>query len=286
MNYFNSFLKRKKYDLLCEIIIRTTSGIKVRTHVFQDDQIQKEIACRLRANFKVLNFNIDVADFKDFLEKADYSRFRDYYDGGMGKNFVEKALEHYLSAVILNISKNDIFIDAACANSPVFEIYRELYSCDSYRQDILFSEGLQGNTIGGNACRMQVEDGFADKMTMHCSFEHFEQKDDIKFIKEASRVLKSGGKLCIVPLYLHNIYAIQTDPEVLLKNKISFEKDAVLYFAKNWKNRHGRFYDIPHLISRIKNNLSGFDMSIFIIQNNKEVDNSCYVKFMALLEKK
>ncbi len=88
-----------------------------------------------------------------------------------------------------------------------------------------------------------------------------------------------------MPLYLFNKYVIQTDPAALPKGGISFEGDAVLYCAKGWGERHGRFYDMPHLISRIRNNLNNLKLTIYVIQNEKEVDPSCYVKFVALFEK-
>ena len=140
--------------------------------------------------------------------------------------------------------------------------------------------------IGGDAADMPVKDGFATKMALHCSFEHFEQDSDIRFIKEASRVLKVNGKVCIVPLYLFEKYVIQTDPSVLTKRGISFEKDATIYCARGWGQRHGRFYDVPHLITRIKDNLGGLNLIIYAVKNEKEVDPSCYVKFIAVLDRR
>jgi hypothetical protein len=71
-----------------------------------------------------------------------------------------------------------------------------------YRQDLSFPEGIVGNVIGGDTADMPVRDAFANKMALHCSFEHFENGSDIGFIREASRVLRNPGKLIIVPLYL------------------------------------------------------------------------------------
>ena len=134
--------------------------------------------------------------------------------------------------------------------------------------------GIHGNTIGGDASSMPVEDNFCTKMALHCSFEHFEGNSDIKFIKEVNRVLRKGGKLCILPFYLFTKYAIQTDPIVLSKSSIDFEGDATLYCARRYANRHGRFYDISHLIERIRKNLKDLKLTFYIVQNEKEVDNS------------
>lgn len=259
---------------------------KVKSAVPHDQEIHNEIIGDLEKNgFTVIDFKIDVTDYKRYVNDAEYHKFPNYYGGGKASNFVEKSLEHYLAAKLLNLSREDIYIDIANANSPAPEIYHKLYGCKVYRQDLLFPEGVHGNVIGGDAGNMPIEDGFATKMALHCSFEHFEQDSDIRFIKEASRVLRKGGKLCIVPLYLFNRYAIQTDPLVLPKGGIPFDNDAILYCARGWGNRHGRFYDVPHLIDRVRNNLNGLKLTIYVVRNEKEVDPSCYVKFVALFEK-
>jgi len=67
---------------------------------------------------------------------------------------------------------------------------------------------------------------------------------------------------------------------------IPFEDDAVLYCAKGWRNRHGRFYDIPHLIKRVADNLNNMSLIIYTVKNEKKIDPSCYIRFAALLEKR
>ena len=73
---------------------------------------------------------------------------------------------------------------------------------------------------------MPLKSGCVSKMALHCSFEHFEQDVDIRFIKEANRIPGKGGKLCIIPLYLFNKYANQTDPAILFNTNLNFEQDA------------------------------------------------------------
>ena len=259
---------------------------KVKSPVPHDPEIQKEIVEELKKeSFEVMNYEIDLNDYKDYINKAEYPKFPDYYKGGKAYKFKEKSLEHYLAAKLLNLSEEDIYIDVASRISPTPEIYHKIFGCRTYRQDLIFQEGIQGNTIGGDASHMLVEEGFATKMALHCSFEHFEGNSDIGFIKEASRVLKKGGKLCILPLYLFNKYAIQTDPAALPKGGITFESDATLYCAKGWRYRHGRFYDIQHLVNRIRNNLINLKLTIYVIENEKDVDPTCHIKFISLYEK-
>jgi len=139
--------------------------------------------------------------------------------------------------------------------------------------------------IGGNAANLPVADGFATKMALHCSLEHFEGDFDIRFMREVARVLKAGGAVCIVPLYLFEEYAIQTDPLVALSSEIIFDDDAVIYCAEGWGNGHGRFYDPEHLVSRFYEDKGDLKMEIFRVMNSQAVHESCYVRFVLLIRK-
>lgn len=259
---------------------------KVKSAVPHDRKIQNEITKELKnSGFDVIDYKIDTNDYRRYLANAEYYKFPNYYEGGKMMSFIEKSLEHYLASKLLNLSKEDIYIDIANANSPAPEIYHKLYDCEVYRQDLIFPEGFHGNVIGGDASNMSIQDGFTTKMALHCSFEHFEGDSDMKFIREANRVLKRGGKLCILPLYLFNKYAIQTNPATLSEGKMLFESDAILYCVKGWRNQHSRFYDVPHLTTRIGGNLNDLRLTIYVVQNEKEIDLSCYIKFIALLAK-
>ena len=92
-------------------------------------------------------------------------------------------------------------------------------------------------------------------MALHCSFEHFEGRSDIGFIREAERVLRPGGAVCVVPLYLSEEYAIQTDPDVAAPAGVVFEDDATVYCAR------------------------------YQITNAAQVGPSCYVRFALLMQK-
>ncbi|HPD33501.1 MAG TPA: methyltransferase domain-containing protein [Bacteroidota bacterium] len=259
---------------------------KVNSPLEQSPQIHEDIIDELKKNdFDVIDYNIDIEDYQRYLEKAEYQNYPYYYGGGKADKFAEKSLEHYISAKLLNLNKDDVYIDIANANSPAGEIYHKLYGCQVYQQDLIYPEGIHGNTIGGDASNMPLQDGFATKMAMHCSFEHFEQDSDIRFIKEANRVLRRGGCLCIAPLYLFNKYVIQTDPTTLPKGGIPFEDDAIIYCVKGWRNRHARYYDVPHFISRIRDNMQDLNLTIYVVRNEKDISQFCHIKFVALFKK-
>jgi hypothetical protein len=105
---------------------------KVKSLVAHEDpKIQKEIIVKLKENgFTITDFEIEAANYRRYLDTAKYQRFPNYYGGGKASNFVEKFLEHYLAAKLLDLSENDVFIDIAGEFSPASKIYHELYGCD------------------------------------------------------------------------------------------------------------------------------------------------------------
>ena len=179
-----------------------------------------------------------------------------------------------------------MFIDIANDYSPVPEIFQQLSGCLVYRQDIVFPVGVHEDKIGGNAASMPVREGFASKVALHCSFEHFEQDDDINFIREMNRVIHPGGKMVICPLYMATLPIILTNPLSVTKAETeSFDPEALICCSKTWRNRHGRFYNAETLDTRVRQASPSLDLTVFVIDNPGEVDPSCYLKFLALVEK-
>ena len=279
---FDHLKYKLKKDLLWNYYYKKFEGPKMRSFIDNSDYI-KEIEKELIANkIDVHYYNIDLTEYYQYLNDAKYHEYP-YLRDGKDKNFPEKSLEHFLAYKLLNLKKNDVYIDIANAGSPTPEIYKKLSSCATYRQDLIFPNGLNGNIIGGDAGNMPISNGFATKMALHCSFEHFEGDSDMLFIKEANRILRPGGKLCILPLYLFTRYAIQTDPAYSSLKK--YEKNAIYYCAKGYGNKHGRFYDVTNFINRIVNNMGDLRLKVFRLENVKEVDADCYLHFAALFER-
>jgi hypothetical protein len=250
------------------------------------DAVRRQIEQELKENgFRVAELSIDVGDYRRYVEAARVYVSAEHYGGRQGATFPKKSLEHYLAAQLLELTPADVYIDVASMASPAPAIYHDLYGCRTYRQDLSYPPGLQGDRIGGDAAALPVPDGFASKMGLHCSFEHFEGDSDTGFIREASRVLRPGGKVCIVPLYLFSHYAILTDPGVVAPGSVAFAPDAVLYCQKGFGNRYGRLYDVAHLRRRIVTALHGLDLTIYSVANARDVDPSGAVKFVALLSK-
>jgi SAM-dependent methyltransferase len=246
-------------------------------------QDEKLLIRRLRRQgIPVVEYRIDQGDYrKYYLEGRYQEEFPDYY----AFNLPEKSMEHYLAAKFLDLSPGEVYIDIASEHSPVPEIYTRLFGVKSYRQDLSYPAGLHGDMIGGDAANMPIPAEFADKMALHCSFEHFEGDSDIRFVLETARVLKPGGAVCFVPLYLHEEHAVVTDPAVAASSDVTFDSNATIYCVPGWGNRHGRFYGPEDLSRRIIQNLKGLFPVLYHISNSKDIDSSCYARFAMLITK-
>ncbi len=250
------------------------------------EAVRGQIEQELRGHdFCVSQLSIDVDDYRRYVEAARVYESVSHYGGRAGRTFPKKSLEHYLAAQLLELTPDDVYIDVASMASPAPAIYHDLYGCRTYRQDLSYPPGLQGETIGSDAAAMPLPDGFASKMGLHCSFEHFEGDSDTGFIREAGRVLRPGGRVCIIPLYLFSHYAIITDPGVVAPGCVAIEPDAVLYCQRGSGNRYGRLYDVAHLARRVVTALHGLHLTIYSVVNTRDVDPSGAVKFVALLSK-
>lgn len=244
------------------------------------DQILSGLAAH---GFAVREHAVDVAAYRAFRAAAGYEqRHPRYYPG----NRAEKALEHFVAADLLALRPDDVYVDVASEKSPAPDIYHALFGCRTYRQDLAYRDGLHGDRIGGSAAAMPVPDGFASAMGLHCSFEHFEADVDSRFVAEAGRVLREGGRLAIVPLYLYAHHAVLTDPAVSGREDVPFDEDAIVHLSPGWGNRHGRFYDPAHLARRVRDHLGPLSMEVFHVPNAVEADPSCYLRFAALIAKR
>jgi len=281
-NRLKPILMKLGYPFLCRYGFSRIRPPKRFGHLSNDGKIDTINEMLVAEGIEVTISSIDKEEYNNFFTKAGYTvRYPRYYPNSI----IEKSLEHFIAQKILALSPSDTYIDIASQNSPAPEIYCRLYGCKAYAQDMSYKPGVNGNKIGGDAASMPIPDGFASKMALHCSFEHFEDNSDIGFIKECSRVLCFGGVAVIVPLYLNNHYAISTDPAMNAFSTINFDGDAVVVASRGWMNRHGRAYDPKHLKSRVVKAGVGLTFEVVHLINPKEIHCTCYVNYAMVIKK-
>jgi SAM-dependent methyltransferase len=220
---------------------------------------------------------IDLDEYRRYWDAAGYeTRYPTYYRG----NQREKSLEHFIALKLLGLRATQVFIDVASENSPVPEIYWRLAGACTLGQDIMNPEGISGNLIGGDACAMPLPDEFADAASLTCSLEHFESDADVRLFAELGRVLKPGGSVCVVPFYVYEEDATQTDPQVSLLADVPFDEGTTIHLAEGWGNRHGRFYSPAGFKRRIVDPMSQvLSFRFFHLTNADQVDGTCYARF-------
>lgn len=245
------------------------------------DDITADLAAK---GVEVSSHRIDVEGFWRYVDRVGY-RDMPYWEGGKARAGTEKWLEHYVSLELMKPAPDEVFVDIASCYSPFPDILREHWGCRTYRQDWAYPPGVHGDRIGSDAAELPVSDGFADGLTLHCSFEHFEGDRDFMFLREAERVLRPGGRLCILPIYTNRTYRIQTDLEAWHLRRPSFERDAVICAAEGWGEVHGRFYDPGHFVQRILGNVGSLRLRIHRVENYLDVAPDCYLRFAAMFTK-
>ncbi|MFA5089336.1 MAG: hypothetical protein WC552_09930, partial [Candidatus Omnitrophota bacterium] len=162
----------------------------------------------LSAGIPMEEVEIDTADFDCWLN--DFPGLRKYYES-MGDVSIEKCLEHYLAFRHLDIAGAGVYIDIAADQSPWAKILNKK-GIKSYRLDLAYPEGIRGLDIGADAGNTKLPPGFCSVISAQCACECFTGDGDIRFVKEAARILKNEGRCGIVPLYLDDSYFILTSP--------------------------------------------------------------------------
>jgi ubiquinone/menaquinone biosynthesis C-methylase UbiE len=260
-----------------------------RTEQETNPHLDKEIIKQLHEfGIKHSAYRIDLAGFNKYLSAAQYPL--SYYGGrNLKAERIEKSLEHFASLILLNLNKESVVVDAGAGTSPFYKIAAELSGSKKvYRQDKQFASGLNGYTIGGSASKFPLPDASVDAISLHCSLEHFENKEDVNFFVEAQRVLKPGGKCVILPFYLSSRYTVHLDP---VKNFLNFSTPNVRYDSNaqirycDSRQRFSRHYDVKTFKERILNQLKKVELEIFFVENFKEVHHDCYLRFIAVFTK-
>jgi SAM-dependent methyltransferase len=233
------------------------------------------------------SFAIDISSYKKYLAEASYPA--SYYGGGLDpqNNFTEKTLEHFVSLSFLNPGRSKVLIDVAAATSPFMKIIKKKYGLEeSYQQDLIYPPGIHDDKIGGYAHEIPLPDNSVDIVSLHCSLEHFENDSDIRFFKTLERILKPGGKCVVLPFYIARKYTIHLDPAFnLLKfHHPMLDPLAEIRYCK-WKQYHSRHYDPAALRRRILNLCPALKLTVYKVQNFKDVSEKCYLRFVGVFEK-
>jgi|GEM_PF-2079211 SAM-dependent methyltransferase len=232
-------------------------------------------------------YSIDVANFERWRAEADYPV--DYYAGK--PSLVEKLLEHYLSLQLLPpLDFDTVLVDVGCAGSPFAAVTQKTTDGTIYRQDLVFAEGIHTSPdgideIGGNAAHMPLGDASVSAMVLHCSFEMFQGANDGLLIAEATRLLRPGGRLVILPLYLSGLHHFLVDPAAN-RSGVKYDICATRVYRPGFFGvASSRVYSVDEFSERVVSRAADMDLTLHLIENAKTVDPACYIKFAAVFQK-
>ncbi|MDX2286107.1 MAG: methyltransferase domain-containing protein [Bacteroidia bacterium] len=248
-----------------------------------DDALEQAFA---EMGIEVRPYRIGLPAYRAYLADAQYPR--SYYGGGLdpGANFTEKTLEHFVSAQLLGLKPGQVFVDIAAASSPFSDIAKRLFGlAESYRQDLIYPEGIEGNRIGGWAHALHLPDRSVHAATLHCSLEHFEGDSDTRLFQELARVLAPGGKAVILPFYLAHTYTIHVDPafNLLQGHRPQLDPAAALRYC-SWRQFFSRHYDPAALKRRILDPAPGLRLTLYRPENFRDADPAGYLRWAGVFE--
>jgi SAM-dependent methyltransferase len=235
-------------------------------------------------DLEMREYRVDVAAFHEHLAAVGYPAA--YAAGNLdeGGNREEKLLEYFVSLDLLQPRKEDVIVDVASEWSIFPEVTRRLTGATVYQQDLIYPPGVRGYRIGGSAAHMPVPDAFADKLVLHNAFEHFEGSADSDFIREAWRVLRPGGTLCILPLFMSERFSVITDP-LVDRRGVAWDDGSDIVEIPWWHVRFARLYDAEHLQIRVLDPGSRFRQVLYHVSNAAEVHPSISLHFALVLRK-
>jgi len=231
-----------------------------------------------RRNVRVVETRIDVDDYARWLDEVDYAK---NYPGYVqkfprGPVLSRKTSQHYLAARLLDLQAGQTYIDVASDLSVFPDIAETRYNVGTaYRQDLQYEPGVHGKTIGGDAAAIPLPDRSVDTMGLHCSWEHFEGDSDAGFLVEAGRLLKPGGRVCIIPLYMADVFAVYTSlgawQEGAYGKAPAFDEDATLFIREEFKQRCSRAYSAQALCDKVLSRCSHlYDTAVYYFTNHLE----------------
>lgn len=234
-------------------------------------------------------YSVNIDQFHQFKNKFIFPL--DYCGGHDSPVYQEKLLEHFIAYDLLNLcqySEKDTYIDVAASGSPWAKLLREHLKIDAYAIDLNIPVDYQNLNyyIKCDATKTSFASDSVSGLSLQCAFEMFQKNDDINFIAEIARILKSGGKVIIVPLYMHTQYCFYASPD---HYKSYFAESEIKEYIcrKHTDIYFSRKYDVKNLKTRIIDPIVklGLNYKMYVLKNKKFTDSEIYCHFILEVSK-
>lgn len=200
----------------------------------------------------------------------------------------EKVIEHYLAWKLLEIGSYgpaDVYVDVASAGSPWANILHAA-QINALALDLRARDGARPRFIQADATQMPFASASVRGMSLQCAFEMFAGDADSRFVAEAARVLRPGGRCLIVPLYMHTHHCGYSSTDQL--ESAQGDPGAVLYKTSGWAGiPFSRKYDAAQLKGRVVSaaRRAGLSCSVLVLDHSFAPNRKVYCHFMLMLER-
>jgi Methyltransferase domain len=244
-----------------------------------------QIICR-----SVTDYAPDPALFQQFKTKAWFPS--NYHGGEAGGVWDEKLLEHWVAGDLLGLwhwGQDDIYVDIAACNSPWAQCLRERLGLSTFAID-LEPVGSSYRDLpyyrSENATQTTFKDSSITGASLQCAYEMFQGQDDQRLIVELARILRPGGKVVILPLYMHTHYCAYSTPEYYGKGYQ--DPGAKEYIRIDcYGVPSSRKYDALRLKERVLDQIlkAGLHYRLLALRNKEALSQEIYCHFILEIEK-
>lgn len=233
--------------------------------------------------------DISISEFELFEKTLGFGKA---YNKEFNKRYRRKVLEYYLVDKLLKFdewSKDEIYIDVGACGSPFAKYLREKKSINAYAIDL--DEGVYSYLDYyqvQDATKTRFENDSIKAMSVQSAFEMFVGKSDTNFIREASRILQGGGRLIILPLYMHERQLSTVSPNYYNKGFADEKSFECIRTDCRGQIPLGRFYSLEGLKERVLNvaKEENLNCKVYILPNELvEKDGFVYLKFVLEISK-
>jgi len=197
----------------------------------------------------------------EFMEATKYPKY--YYRGGKR---LTHALWHYVGVMLAELSASDVVLDVGAQSGTWGHFVRRKYRCRVIDVDVEYPPGVHGDRVGADAAHIPLPDRSVSRIVSFCALNCFEGSADIRFFREASRLLPPAGRLVIVPICIGDEHLNLYDPRICTRED-AFDVGARRVSWAGWGNNFGRWYDRAAFESRVAANLPGFEALIVTIRH-------------------